>query len=65
MRLEMAVGAKDTGYVVLNKGSVGGPEQRFEIKASVNKLKRYIVSAKWWSKWSDYTNFDMNDILLD
>lgn len=39
--------------------------QEVEIKASANKLKRYIVDAKWWAKWCDYCNFDHDDILLN
>ena len=36
-----------------------------QIKQSANKLKRYIIDAKWWAKWCDYTNFDQNDLLLN
>lgn len=38
--------------------------QEIEIKCSANKLKRYIVDAKWWAKWCDYTNFDQSDLVL-
>lgn len=39
--------------------------QEVAIKCSANKLKRYIIDAKWWAKWCDYTNFDQNDIILN
>lgn len=39
--------------------------QEVSIKCSANKLKRYIIDAKWWAKWCDYTNFDQNDIILN
>lgn len=35
------------------------------IKCSANKLKRYIIDAKWWAKWCDYTNFDQNDLIYN
>ena len=40
------------------------PIQTVDIKCSANKLKRYIIDAKWWAKWCDYCNFDHDDILL-
>lgn len=41
------------------------PIQTVRVKCSANKLKRYIIDAKWWSKWCDYTNFDQNDLIIN
>ena len=32
----------------MNKGDQGFPNER-----------KYIVDAKWWRKWCDYTSFDI------
>ena len=39
--------------------------QEVSIKCSANKLKKYIIDAKWWAKWCDYTNFDQNDLIFN
>ena len=35
----------------------GGRKQDF-------KHKRYLLDAKWWTKWCDYTNFDSSLLSL-
>lgn len=34
--------------VFMNKGDQGFPNER-----------KYIIDAKWWRQWCDYTEFDM------
>jgi hypothetical protein len=36
--------------VYANKANFGYPNER-----------KFIIDAKWWSKWCDYTSFDVND----
>lgn len=55
--LRIEVNEIEQGQVLLFKGQ-GEQEQSFVIKSSFNKLQRYIIDAKWWAKWCDYTNFD-------
>ena len=33
----------------VNKGSTGHPNE-----------KKYIIDAKWWRKWCDFTGFDVD-----
>lgn len=63
--LRIEVNEIEEGKVTLFKGQGHEIEQTFLIKSSFNKLQRYIIDAKWWAKWCDYTNFDQNDILLE
>lgn len=55
--------ANQAGSVILNKGTPDA--QYFEIRPSVNKLKRYLIDAKWWAAWCDYSNFDQSQMLID
>lgn len=48
-----------------NEGAVTVDDQTFKVKCSADKMKRYIIDAKWWSKWCDYCNFDQNDLIID
>ncbi len=34
--------------LIINKGDFGFPHQR-----------KYIIDAKWWHKWCDYTGFQL------
>ena len=36
--------------IFVNKGGIGVPNER-----------KYIIDAKWWRKWCDYTGFEVND----
>ena len=40
--------------VFANKGNEGCPNE-----------KKYIIDAKWWRKWCDYTGFETNDIIIE
>jgi hypothetical protein len=66
--LRIDINNMNAGKVTLNSDHPDkktNPLQNVEIKGSANKLKRYIVDAKWWAKWCDYCNFDHDDILIN
>ena len=67
LRIDMN-GLEQSTITVNTQASSKNPNakpQEVTIKCSANKLKRYIIDAKWWAKWCDYTNFDQNDIILN
>jgi hypothetical protein len=56
----------ESGKLLLNTAENSKyQQQEVTIKCSASQIKRYIVDAKWWAKWCDYTNFDQNDLLLN
>jgi hypothetical protein len=66
--LRIETGNQDSGKVILHTET--GPEEKIgiqevTIKCSANKLKKYVLDAKWWAKWCDFTNFDQNDLVLN
>lgn len=62
MRIEMQ-SVNQGGGVTINPGT--SDAQYFEIRPSVNKLKRYLIEAKWWAAWCDYSNFDQSQMLIE
>ena len=62
MRIEMQA-TNQGGGVTINAGTPDA--QHFEIRPSVNKLKRYLVEAQWWAAWCDYSNFDQKQLYMD
>lgn len=62
--MKLEIRDSESGTVTFFKGDREF-EQKFVIKSSVNKMKRYLIDAKWWAKWCDYCNFDQNEIMLD
>ena len=53
----------ESGTVLIGTESTATPME-VQVKCSINKLKRYIIDAKWWAKWCDFSNFDQNDLIL-
>jgi len=40
------------------------PNKRTSSQKNDLKFKRYLLDAKWWRNWCDYTNFDSSLLSL-
>jgi hypothetical protein len=53
---------------IANTSFTGSKKAATPIKGVSNKndpkFKRYLLDAKWWRKWCDYTNFDSSLLSL-